>query len=257
MENHFYGEAYETHYEKEIKDFTVADWTTSIIYLLIIISAVVFGFLNQWGLMVIMIGVAVCMLHIFTLIVLKVNNIIMKLFFVIGLFVIIAGVITCTGRYDYLYLYAIVLYLIIAFGVGILCLNLAKKKRDKIKEYTLSVEAECEIVDVKRINLFRFDDIMTNPNHPMNDNTLRKPAFHYFVNGLEYYTESEVYYGDMNTGFEEGARVTLRVNPKNPTEVLPQNVGTALEMIMGISWIVIGIFTIIILGICYFLGVLI
>lgn len=255
MANHFYGEAYEAHYEKEIKDFTPVDWVTSIVYLLIILAAVVFGFLQKWGLMVIMVGVAVCMLHIFLLIVMKVNNIIVRYFFLLGIIVIIGGLITCTGHYGYLEIYGIALYLLISFGVGILCLNLAKKKRKKIKEYTLTVEAECEIADVKKINLFRFDDINSSPNNPINDNILTKPAFHYYVNGQEYYTESEVYYGDMNVGFEEGARVTLRVNPKNPTEVLPKGVSTSMEMIMGISWIAIGILVIIILAACYFLGV--
>lgn len=46
MANHFYGEVHEEHYEKEIKDFTPVDWATSIVYLLIIIAAVVFGFLK-------------------------------------------------------------------------------------------------------------------------------------------------------------------------------------------------------------------
>lgn len=256
MANHFYGEAYESHYEKELKDFTPVDWATSIVYLLIIISAVVFGFLNNWGLMVIMAGVAVCMLHVFMLIVMKVNYKIVRYFFLLGLLVIIAGVITCTEHYEYLELYIIALYLLISFGVGILCLNLARKKRKKICEYTLSVEAECELVDVKEINLFRFDDIHSSSyNNPINDNVLNKPAFHYFVNGQEYYTESEVYYGDMNVGFEDGARVTLRVNPNNPTDVLPKNVGTFLEMVMGIGWIAIAVIVIIVLGICYYLGV--
>lgn len=82
-------------------------------------------------------------------------------------------------------------------------------------------------------------------------------ANHFYgeVNGQEYYTESEVYYGDMNVGFEDGARVTLRVNPNNPTDVLPKNVGTFLEMVMGIGWIAIAVIVIIVLGICYYLGV--
>lgn len=255
MANHFYGEAYEEHYEKELKDFTPVDWATSIVYLLIIISAVVFGFLNNWGLMVIMAGVVVCMLHVFILIVMKVNNKILRYFFLLGLLVIIAGVITCTEHYEYLVLYIIALYLLISFGVGILCLNLAKKKRKKIREYALSVEAKCELVDVKKINLFRFDDIHLSINNPINDNVLNKPAFHYFVNGQEYYTESEVYYGDMNVGFEDGARVILRVNPNNPTDVLPKNVGTFLETVMGIGWIAIALIVITVLGVCYYLGV--
>lgn len=255
MANHFYGEAYEAHYEKELKDFTPVDWITSIVYLLIIISAVVFGFLNRWGLMVIMVGVAVCMLHIFSLIVMKANNKIVRYFFILGVLVIIAGAITCTGHYEYLELYVIALYLLISFGVGILCLNLAKKKRRKIREYTMSVDAECEIVDEKKINLFRFDDIHSSPNNPINDNSLKKPAFHYFVNGQEYYTESEVYYGDMNVGFEDGAKVTLRVNPNNPRDILPKNVGTFLEMVMGIGWIAIAVIVTIVLGVCYYLGV--
>lgn len=255
MANHFYGEAYEAHYEKEIKDFTAVDWITSIVYLLIIISAVVFGFLNRWGLMVIMIGVALCMLHIFMLIVMKADNKIVRLFFVLGILVIIGGIITCTEHYEYLEIYVIAIYLLISLGVGIFCLNLAKKKRNKMKEYTLSVEAECELVDVKKINLFRFDDIHSSPNNPINDNILMKPAFHYFVNGQEYYTESEVYYGDMNTGFENGAKLTLRVNPNNPAEVLPKNVGTSMETIMGIFWIAMDVIVIVALGICYFFGI--
>lgn len=255
MVNHFYGEAYESHYEKELKDFTPVDWATSIVYLLVIISAVVLGFLNMWGLMVIMIGVAVCMLHVFMLIVMKVNDEIVKYFFLLGLLVIIAGVITCTGHYEYLTVYAFGLYLIISFWLGILCLNLAKKKRNKMQRYTLSVDAECELVDIKKINLFRFDDIHSSPYNPINDNILTKPAFHYFVNGQEYYTESEVYYGDMNVGFEEGARLTLRVNPNNPAEVLPKNVGIFMEMFMGIFWVAMGVITIIALVICYFFGV--
>lgn len=246
MANHFYGEAYEAHYEKEIKDFTPADWAVSIVYLLIILAAVVFGFCQEWGPMVIMVGAAVCMLHYFLLIVFRANNKVTQLFFLIGLLVMIGGAITCTGSYEVLTLYGFFLYLAVAFGIGIFCLYLAHRKHRKIREYTLSVEAECEIVDVKRINLFRFDDINTSPNNPINDNTLTRPAFHYYVNGQEYYTESEVYYGDMNTGFTEGAKLTLRVNPHNPTDILPKNVGASLEIIMGVSWIVIGAITVIV-----------
>ena len=65
MANHFYGEVHEEHYEKELKDFTPVDWATSIVYLLIIFAAVVFGFLNRWGMMIIMIGATVSMLHVF------------------------------------------------------------------------------------------------------------------------------------------------------------------------------------------------
>lgn len=255
MANFFYGEAYEEHYEKEIKDFTPADWAVSIVYLAVIIAAVIFGFMQNWGLMVIMAGVAVCMLYIFMMVVFGVKNKIVQLFFLIGIFVIIGGLITLSGYYEYLILYAVFIYLTVAFGVGFFCLYLAKKKNDKIREYSLSVEADCEYADVKKINLFRFDDIISNPYNPMNDNELTKPAFHYYAHGKEYYTESEVYYGNANRGYEEGSKVVLRVNPDNPTEILPQNENASMEIILGVSWIVIGIVTITILAVSYILGV--
>ena len=121
----------------------------------------------------------------------------------------------------------------------------------KMKEYSITVEAECEMVDVKKINLFRFDDF---PNMPytdsINTNTLYKPGFHYFINGQEYFTESTVYYGDLNRGFVEGNRVMLKVNPDNPHDILPINADSSfanMAMVMGIFWLVAGIIGIVVL----------
>lgn len=257
MSNHFYGYAYEEHGEKEIKDFTPIDWIIIITFFGMILAAVVMGFMNLWGIMVILVGTSICLIHAIARVVVGLKNKITPWFCALGCMTIIGGIITATGHYEYLFLYGMIVYVIVAFFVGILCLYLAFNKRRKRREYSLLVEAECELVDEKRMNLFRFDDIVKNPyDHPINDNVLRKPGFHYWVNGQEYFVESTVYYGDLNKGFEEGNKVTLRVNPKNPTEILPENVGTAMETIMGVFWIVAGIVVIVIMMLGYLLGLI-
>lgn len=257
MANHFDGQALEEHYEKELKDFRPIDWAMLFLLFAPVVAAVVMGFMQKWGIMVILAGCFICMIHIFLLVVFGVRNKIMLGFFCLGIAVIIGGIITATENYNLLVLYGVFIYILVSFGVGFLCLYLAAKKRRKIKEYTLLVEADCELVDVKKINMFRFDDIVKNSyDHSLNDNTLTKPGFHYFVNGEEYFTESTVYYGDLNTDYVEGAKVTLRVNPNNPTDILPKNEGAGLEMIMGISWVVIGIISLAVIVILWMTGIL-
>ena len=120
-----------------------------------------------------------------------------------------------------------------------------------MKTYSISVEAVCEMVDVRKTNLFAFDDLVEDYYMaPINANTIYKPGFHYTVNGKEYFTESTVYYGDLNKGFEEGSKVQLKVNPDNPHEILPVKVDATignLALIMGIFWIIAGIIVMILL----------
>lgn len=257
MGNHFYGTAYEEHYEKNLKDFTFTDWVITALWGIIIIGAIVMGFKDQWGVMTILVGIAVIMMDVMLRCVIKKKSKVLIIFDLIGVAVIIGGMITLLENVKLLIAFAVALYIVVCFGVGILCMTLAVKKNKKIKMYSLLVEALCETVDVKRINLFKFDDRVDDQyNHPLNDNELYKPAFHYFVNGEEYFTASNVYYGDLNKDYIEGKRVVLRVNPNNPSEILPKNESAAMETLMGVSWLVIGVICSLVIGILLAAGIL-
>lgn len=255
MANHFYGYGVEEHYEKDIKDFTLADKMVAVLFFLMILATIILGFCGNWGFMIIMIGADLVMMDVMVRVLFHAKNFVMRIFSTIGILTIIAGILVKTGRISWVILYGIIVYFVFCFGAGILCIYLAIRKNKKIKEYSLNVEAVCEIVDEKVLNIFRYDDVMEHQiNHSMNVNTIQKPAFHYYVNGMEYFTESTVYYGDLNSGFEEGQKVMLRVNPANPNEILPKNENSAMEMGMGISWLVIGVVCVVILAILGMLG---
>ena len=80
MANHFYGTAYEEHGEKEIKNFTPLDWFINILFWGAILVAVVMGFLQQWGIMVMLIGFAVCMMYVLVRVVIGLKSKIMWIF---------------------------------------------------------------------------------------------------------------------------------------------------------------------------------
>ena len=136
------------------------------------------------------------------------------------------------------------MYTFVAFGVAIICFKIRKKLVRKQKTYSLKVEAICEIVDVKRMRIYDVGDTTLDPR------TMLKPAFHYVIDGKEYFTESTAYYGNLNEGFKEGAKVLLQVNPDNPHEMLPTNEDASVSrmtLVMGISWIIGGL-----IGIVFF-----
>ena len=251
MANHFYGSAYEEHYEKKLKDFTFLDWVLVSIFWLCVLAAVVAGFCGHIGIMVAILGVVLSM---FDLLIRKVfckKSKITWIFVVLGILAIIAGIIVETEQFSVFQYYVVFMYMVIAFGVGFFCVHLKINNARKLKAYSLSVEAVCEMVDEKRINLFAFDDLVqSNYRAPINENTIYKPGFHYSVAGKEYFTESTVYYGDLNKGFKEGEKVQLKVNPDNPIEILPVNFDETIgnmALIMGIFWIVAGMVGIIVM----------
>lgn len=250
MANHFYGSAVSEHYEKKPKDFKPVDWIMVALLSIICIAAVASGFMRRWGLMVVFIGVAACMLHVLLRVMFKAKNKVTIVFTVLGILAIIAGILLEADKWDVLPCYFVFVYMIVAFSVGIICVGIKRSTSRKMKEYSLSVEATCEQVEVKKINLFKSDDLSPMYNAPINSNTIYRPAFHYFVDGKEYYTRSEVYYGDLNEGFREGDKITLRVDPNDPGKVLPAKVdGTVGNMaaVMGVFWLVAGIVGIVVL----------
>lgn len=255
MANHFKGNAYEEHYEKEIKDFTPSDWAVTIAFFGIIVVAVIMGFLQQWGVLVILVGIEFAMFDVLIRVIFHRIIKLLYLFDAIGVITIVEGIFVLMDHIGWVIISAFVLYLIVCFFVGILCVSLGVKKKKKMAEYSLIVQAECETVDEKRINLFLYDDIVDDTvNHALNKNELYKPAFHYFVDGQEYFTESTVYYGDLNEGYKDGERIELRVNPNNPNEVLPKGENASIEMLVGISWLVIGVVCVIVFAVLALLG---
>lgn len=251
MANHFYGCAYEEHYEKKIKDFTPLDWVLVSILGIIVLAAVVSGFLGHIGILIVLIGVVACMFELLVRTVFHKKSKITWIFVVLGIMAIIAGIMVEWKLWTVLQHYVVIIYMIIAFGVGGFCVFIKINNTKKMKTYSISVEAVCEMVDVRKTNLFAFDDLVEDYYMaPINANTIYKPGFHYTVNGKEYFTESTVYYGDLNKGFEEGSKVQLKVNPDNPHEILPVKVDATignLALIMGIFWIIAGIIVMILL----------
>lgn len=251
MANHFYGSAYEEHYEKKLKDFTALDWILVSFFGAIALTAVVAGILKHFGVMTALLGVDACMGDLLIHTVFRKKSKVAWIFIVLGIMAIIAGIIVELKLWHVFQYYVVLMYMVIAFGVGFFCVFIKINNSRKMKAYSLSVEADCEMVDVRQINLFAFDDLLKeNYLAPINANTIYKPGFHYTVNGQEYFTESTVYYGDLNKGFEEGKKVLLRVNPQNPLEILPVNADASvgnMAMIMGIFWILAGIVGIVVM----------
>ena len=251
MANDFYGVAVHDTYEKETKDFTTADKIVVGIMIVLALTAIVFGFLRQWGIMVIFIGLVAIMGYFMIKIMFGVKNKVSLIFVALGILAIIAGIIVAAELWDIFPYYIVFVYVFISFFVAILCISIKVKGDRKKREYSLCVEAVCEMIDIKRINLFTFDDIVKAPyNAPINSNTIYKPGFHYFVNGQEYFAESSVYYGNRNTEFMEGNRVTLKVNPNNPYEIMPleaDNSTANMLMIMGIFWLFAGLVGIVVM----------
>ncbi len=251
MANHFYGSAYEEHYEKKIEDFTPLDWLLVSIFWVIVLAAVISAFFSHVGIMILLLGVNACMGDLILRKVFNKKSKVIWIFSVLGIMAIIAGIIVEGKLWSVFQYYVVIMYMIIAFGVGGICVFIKINNMKKLKTYSLSVEAVCEMVDVQKINLFAFDDLIKDYYMaPINANVVYKPGFHYIVNGKEYFTESTVYYGDLNKGFEEGKKVLIKINPDNPNEILPVNVdGTIgnMALIMGIFWGLAGIAGIIVM----------
>ena len=245
MGNHFYGVAINEHYEKKISDFESRDWVVVGALIAIALGVIASMVTRHWGFMIICFGLFACSMDVTARVVFCKRSRVTPFFVVLGILTIIAGIIVEAGLWNLFPYYICFCWTVIALGVGIICTMIKVNFVRKVKAYTISVEADCEMVDVKKVNLFRFDDLTENPyNAPINDNTIFKPGFHYYVNGKEYFTESTVYYGDLNKGFMEGNRVTLKVNPDNPNDILPISVDSSVAnmgLIMGIFWILGGI----------------
>lgn len=251
MGNHFYGSAISEHYEKKIKDFVARDWVVVGIFIAIVIGVIASVVSRHWGFMIICLGLFASSMDVAVRVIFNSRSKVTSIFVVIGILAIIAGAIIEADLWNIFPYYICFCLILFAFGVGVICTMLKVNFVRKMKEYSITVEAECEMVDVKKINLFRFDDL---PNMPytasINKNTLYKPGFHYVINGQEYFTESTVYYGDLNRGFVEGNRVMLKVNPDNPHDILPINADSSfanMAMVMGIFWLVAGIIGIVVL----------
>lgn len=244
MANHFYGSAYEEHYEKKIEDFTLLDWVIVSVFFGVVLAAVIFGFLGHIGMMIVLIGVDTSIIDFLVRKVFRKKSKVTVIFVILGIMAIIAGCIVEGKLWNIFQYYVVFMYMVVAFGVGFFLVNIKINNTKKMRKYSISTEAVCEMVDVRKINLFSFDDLVKESYlAPINENTIYKPGFHYTVDKKEYFTESTVYYGDLNKGFEEGRKVTIKVNPDNPHEILPINVDASIgnmAMTMGIFWIFAG-----------------
>lgn len=238
------------HYEKKISDFEPKDWVAVSILIAIALGVIASIVSRHWGFLVICFGLFAASMDVVVRVVFNKRSKVTPFFVVLGILTIIAGAIMEAGLWNIFPYFICFCLTVVAFGVGIICTMMKVNFVRKVKAYTISVEADCEMVDVKKTNLFRFDDLAENPyNAPINDNTIFKPGFHYYVNGKEYFTESTVYYGDLNKGFMEGKRVTLKVNPDNPNDILPISVDSSVAnmgLVMGIFWNIAGIIGIVV-----------
>lgn len=245
MGSSFYGGALEEHYEKDLKKFRARDWVMLVIVGALVLSAILSGILSHWGIMVVLIGVVCCLSNVLVRVVFDKKSKLTFVFVSLGILAIIAGIIIEAEMWEAFQYYVVFIFMLISFAVTAICFGIKIRNSRKIKMYSLEVVASSEMVDVRNINLFKFDDRPhSNYTSPINDNTLYKPGFHYVVNGQEYFTPSEIYYGDLNKGFVEGNNVHLKVNPDNPTEILPVDADSSLAnmaMVMGICWLLAGI----------------
>ena len=239
----FYGVATHEHYEKDAEDLTKLDKVVVGIGLGCFGAAFVFIFLDYIGLAIVMFGVFFCMIHLMAYVAFRAKSAALLVFDAIGVAAIIAGVLLMAGLttiFEYYLTFGLALGFILAGCVTLFIFIRDSRKR---KAYSLSVEAVCEIVDSRRLNVFNSVN-GTNSYSPVEMSTIYKPGFHYVVNGQEYFTESTVYYGDLNDGFQEGNHVMLRVNPNQPNEVLPANLkltGELMELVIGFGLLLPGI----------------
>ncbi len=251
MGSKFYGGAVEEHYEKDLKKFRPRDWVALSILGVLIISAFVSGILSHVGITVVIIGAIFCYLFILVRVIFDKKSSLLLIFIALGILAVGAGIIVEAELWDVFQYYVVFLFMFVAFAVGVICLRIKVKTARKMRTYSLEVTASSEMVDIRRINLGRFDDLSgTSYNSPINRTEIYKPGFHYVVNGQEYFTPSEVYYGDLNKGFVEGNNVRLKVNPDNPTEILPVDADSSLAnmaMVMGMCWLLAGIGGIVVL----------
>ena len=252
---YFKGTAYVENYQKDVKHFTFADWVVTVFFGVLIIATIVMGILQYWGIMIMLLGTDIIMIDVMVRTLMGTKSRLLPYFDAAAVFVIIAGLILVTGHGEWMVLYGFCMAALVWLFVGVICLKLGLRKKKKIGEFTQIVTAECEPVDVRKTNLFAFDDIRESYFAPTNENTIFKPGFHYFVNGTEYFSESTVYYGNGNVGYIEGEKVELRVNPKNPAEILPKNENAFMEMAMGISGIIAAVIWIVVIIVMLKLGV--
>lgn len=238
---HFYGTANESHYETEYKKLSPLGKAEIILFVLLVIGAIVAGLFGKWNIMIITIGIICIFVDVMVRTIFHTKNKVLLIFVFLGILALLVGILWCIGGTGWGIISALAMPAVIWFMVGIICTVCAIKMISKRKKCSLEVTADCEMGDVRRLNLFRFDDINDNGSINSNRDTLFKPMFHYFVDGQEYFVLSNVYYGDLNTGFKEGSKVKLYVNPNNPTELQPQNSGSASLLVMGIIGLLAGI----------------
>ena len=140
MANHLYGGSCEEHYEKEVKDFTPTDWVLVSTFWVFVLVAVITGFLGHIGYTIEFIGVAACMVDILTQMVFHKKSKITKVFVVLGIMAIIAGMIVAKQLWDIFQYYVVIMYMVIAFGVAFICFFLKMDSVRKKKENAIPKE---------------------------------------------------------------------------------------------------------------------
>ncbi|MCQ2503196.1 MAG: hypothetical protein MJ084_05585 [Saccharofermentans sp.] len=85
-----------------------------------------------------------------------------------GIAAIIAGIIVENELWDALQYLILIAFTLISFSVTVICFIIKGKESSKMRKYSQSVEAVCEMVDVRKLNLFAYDDIIHNYTSPAN-----------------------------------------------------------------------------------------
>lgn len=246
----FHGVSYEAHAEKDVKDFSTVDWVVFGIGGLLIIGAILAGFGNKWGGMMIIIGMFFAWIELLLRVVFHIKNIAGKIFLATGFVIIIPGVLWCIGGGGWAALSGFALLGGIWIVIGAVLIVAGIKNINKTRRCSLEINAECTVVDSKTNTIFKFDQVRT-----VNDlDTVFKNVLHFFINGNEYFVDADEYFENEDMEFENGKCVRIYVNPNNPNEVLPKRVTIGLFMAMGIGGLVGGIATLIIFIALFMLG---
>lgn len=252
MANHFFGSSIQEHAEKDVKDTKPIDWVIFSSFFILFIGAFIAFFTLHIVTGIIMIGLFFMMFDVAARVIFNLKSKITPIFSGIGLLIILGGVLISIFGFWILMPYVFLCMAFVWLAIGIFCWSLGSKKRALRRRYSLEVEAECSIVDTGKVKVFRNQMEPVKRDHYA---TVNKPAFHYYVNGSEYFVESEVYYGDLNKDIKEGAKVKIFVDPSSPENFIPVSDDSVMETFMGVFGIVLGGGMLIAFSILMFLGI--
>lgn len=243
MGNHFYGEYQGDHYEVEVKSLSGSQKLFLLLYPIELIGAIICLLTGHIGYFVVCLGSVFLVVSLMLPLIFNVSikkSLPAKIFLAVAITLVVLGIVI---EYHLLTMNMLFgLFILFWFVLGVFMTKLAFKKPAYAKKCTLPVEATCVTVDIMRRDIMVSNNLFPRNMIDANSETLFKPAFSYEVNGEPYWVESTVYYGDLNKGYEEGAKVNILVNPENPMEMIPKKKFDGIFLTFGITSILVSIF---------------